>query len=136
MFNLDHPDSMVKMTHESLKLIENQFTGGEIPDTGKTANQLNQMTFAFANDAVEHLPNWVKVSSVVEPSVYRYFDVLDYMHSVGIKRPTDPKYNRYRDRLCRLQNIWYSRHIVRTLNPDFSFDLAQEICERFNPQWK
>jgi hypothetical protein len=132
LFNLDHPDQLDFVTEV------NEDADGDEDDEELTDDELDssedelqkrfdRMTFVVATKKLEQLPQWVSVTEV-----FKTDSDAPFLTRAGVTGFTDPRYERYSQRLSRLRGIRKYVYRMDVLERKLSYDEVTEIFVRVN----
>lgn len=132
LFNLDHPDGLDVVTEVVEDADEEDEDDDRIDDeTDSTEDELqrrfDRMTFVVGTRKLEQLPQWVKVSEV-----FRTDQDAPFLERAGVDRVSDPRYQKYSQRLGRLRAIRRYTYRMDVLERSLSYDEVTEIFVRVN----
>jgi hypothetical protein len=129
IFNLEHPDDFSVVTEvnedqdEDDDAIEDEVDSSE----DELQRRFEKMTFLVATRKVEQLPHWIKVSEVFKTDTDAPF-----LERVGIEKVSDPRFNKYSQRLARLRGIRKYMYRMDVLERALSYNEVTEIFVRVN----
>lgn len=136
LFNLDHPEGPpvdvveVESDEESPVTPDDEIEDeNEDADDGEQGLQekLNRRTFVVASRSLSALPQWVSVTEV-----FRTTNDAELLIKAGIDSFTDPRFQRYSDRLKKLRAIKQYQYVVHVLERTMSYEEVTEIFVRVN----
>jgi hypothetical protein len=137
LFNLEHPDGPpsevleVESDEETPLLADDEVADDNGPDDGESErallDRLNKRTFVVASRQLQGMPNWISVSDV-----FKGASDTDILMRAGVTSLTDPRIDRYRDRLTRLRDIKKYTYVVHVLERAMSYEEVTEIFVRVN----
>ena len=129
LFNLDHPAQLAVVTEVQE---ESDDDDEVLPDETEASEdelqrRLNNMAFVVSTRKLEKLPQWVKVSEVFKTDADAPF-----LQRAGVENVSDPRYQKYSQRLARLRGI--RRYIYRMdiLERTLSYEEVTEVFVRVN----
>jgi hypothetical protein len=129
LFNLNHPDELAVVT----EVDESSDGDGEVlaDETEASEDELqlrfDKMAFVVGTRKLERLPHWVKVSEV-----FKVDADAPFLQRAGVEAISDPRYQKYSERLARLRSI--RRYIYRMdiLERSLSYEEVTEVFVRVN----
>jgi len=137
LFNLEHPDGppieVVEVESDEVSPItpDDEIYDADSPDDADDNEQgllkrFNRRTFVVASKNLSSQPNWVSVSEVFKSS-----DTA-ILQKAGIESFTDPRYQKYVDRLNKLRQIKNYNYVVHVLEREMDYEEVTEIFVRVN----
>jgi hypothetical protein len=137
LFNLEHPDGppieVVEVESDEVSPItpDDEIYDADSPDDADDNEQgllerFNRRTFVVASKNLSSQPNWVSVSEVFKSS-----DTA-ILQKAGIESFTDPRYQKYVDRLNKLRQIKNYSYVVHVLEREMDYEEVTEIFVRVN----
>lgn len=136
LFNLEHPegpptDIVEVESDEASPVTPDDELSDEAEDTEESdqalQEKLNQRTFVVASKTLLSLPQWVSVSEV-----FRNMNDAEILGRAGIESITDPRFQKYSDRLKKLRAIKQYHYVVHVLERGMSYEEVTEIFVRVN----
>lgn len=128
LFNLEHPDELAFVTEVNEDSDDDALTVDESDSTEDELEQrFHKMTFVVANQKLQRLPTWVKVSDV-----FKTDEDAPFLARAGIERIDDPRYSKYSQRLARLRAVRKYTYRMDILERTMSYDEVTEIFVRVN----
>lgn len=136
LFNLDHPEGppteVTEVTDdggdtEPESLDDGTDGEGDDSEDDGLAERLNQRTFVVASKALARQPNWVSVTRVFAGATDR-----ELLEKAGVQGFSDPRYERYTERLAKLRKIRDYAYVVHVLGRELSYEEVAEIFVRVN----
>ncbi|MBY0438801.1 MAG: DUF262 domain-containing protein [Burkholderiales bacterium] len=131
LFNLDHPEELSVVTEVDEEGDDED--GEELADDEADSSEdelqrrFDRMTFVVATRKLEQLPHWVKVTEV-----FRIDEDAPFLARAGIEKISDPRYQKYSQRLARLRGIRKYVYRMDILERSLSYDEVTEIFVRVN----
>lgn len=137
LFNLEHPDGppieVVEVESDEVSPItpDDEIYDADSPDDADDNEQgllerFKRRTFVVASKNLSSQPNWVSVSEVFKSS-----DTA-ILQKAGIESFTDPRYQKYVDRLNKLRQIKNYNYVVHVLEREMDYEEVTEIFVRVN----
>ncbi len=139
LFNLDHPDGPptdnleIDSDEDTPLIADDELADEEAEDQDEAdsasalAERFRRRTFVVASKQLQALPNWVSVSDV-----FRTPDNSKFLAKAGITLITDPRAQRYTERLNKLRDIAKYSYVVHVLERSMSYEEVTEIFVRVN----
>ncbi len=136
LFNLEHPEGppleVTEVTEDQDAAEPESADDGGAGDADDAAEddlqeRLNQRTFVVSSQNLARLPNWVSVTRVFGGATDR-----EVLTRAGVQDFSDPRYERYTERLARLRKIRDYSYVVHVLGRDLSYEEVAEIFVRVN----
>lgn len=136
LFNLEHPDGpptdIVEVESDEASPVT---PDDELSDDAEDAEEsdqalqekLNRRTFVVASKTLLSLPQWVSVSEV-----FRNANDAEILGRAGIESISDPRFQKYSDRLKKLRAIKQYHYVVHVLERGMSYEEVTEIFVRVN----
>lgn len=136
LFNLEHPEGPPKDVTEVegdesspfLSDEDDQETEeDEQDDTEGLLQKLGRRTFVVASKSLSSQPQWIRVSEVFANS-----NDGELLQKAGVSSFSDPRYQRYSDRLKKLRSLRDYQYVVHVLERAMSYEEVTEIFVRVN----
>ncbi|CAJ0880462.1 GmrSD restriction endonuclease domain-containing protein [Ralstonia flatus] len=136
LFNLEHPEGpptdIVEVESDEASPVT---PDDELSDDAEDAEEsdqalqekLNRRTFVVASKTLLSLPQWVSVSEV-----FRNANDAEILGRAGIESISDPRFQKYSDRLKKLRAIKQYHYVVHVLERGMSYEEVTEIFVRVN----
>lgn len=137
LFNLEHPEGppveVVEVESDEVSPLtpDDELDDVDQSDEADDSEQgllerLNRRTFVVASKNLLAQPNWVSVSEVFKSSD------TSILQKAGIESFSDPRYQKYIDRLTKLRQIKNYQYVVHVLERDMDYEEVTEIFVRVN----
>jgi len=129
LFNLEHPDGPPTDVTE---VDEPDFTADiEDVEDEETAErdiqaEMRKRTFVVASRSLKNDPIWVPVSEIFKK------DASEILQNTGITELSDPRYQKYSERLAKIRKIRDYSYNVEILPATMSYEEVTEIFVRVN----
>lgn len=134
LFNLEHPDQLAVVTEvddngDEAEGDEEEAISAEEADASEDElmARFNKMTFVVATQKLAQQPHWVSVSEV-----FKTDSDVDFLKKAGVNSLSDPRFNKYCQRLARLRGIRKYVYRLDILERTLSYDEVTEIFVRVN----
>lgn len=136
LFNLEHPegpptDIVEVESDEASPVTPDDELSDDAEDTEESdqalQEKLNRRTFVVASKTLLSLPQWVSVSEV-----FRNTNDAEILGRAGIESISDPRFQKYSDRLKKLRAIKQYHYVVHVLERGMSYEEVTEIFVRVN----
>ncbi len=128
LFNLDHPDKLAVVTE-----VDEDSDGDEVGADETEASEddlqrrFDEMAFVVGTRKLERLPQWVKVSEV-----FKVDADAPFLQRAGVETISDPRYQKYSERLARLRAIRRYSYRMDILERKLSYEEVTEVFVRVN----
>ena len=133
LFNLDHPDKLtefseVQSDEDSPLATEDEADEAEDNQEEELslAERIKRMTFVVASSAIAQQLNWVSVTKVFKSNDG------EILQAAGITTFSDPRYQKYSERLTKLRAIAKYSYVMHLLPREMSYEEVAEIFVRVN----
>ena len=128
LFNLEHPEDM----QTSTEIDDGIYNEDEDPDTAGAneadiSKRFEKMTFVVKTNRLSAMPHWVSVKEVFQKNSNEQF-----LRDCGINELSDPRCDKYIERLNKLRRIKEYEYDVHVLERTKSYEEVTEIFVRVN----
>jgi hypothetical protein len=129
LFNLEHPEKLLEAREVDEEGDDDDDLEADAVDSSEDELQkrFDRMTFVVGTKKLEQLSTWVKVSDV-----FKTDKDAPFLGRAGIEKITDPRYERYSERLAKLRAIRKYVYRMDVLERSLSYDEVTEIFVRVN----
>ena len=130
LFNLNHPDKLEVVTevHEESDDEDDEVLADEAEASDdELQRRFDNMAFVVATKKLERMPQWVRVSEV-----FKTDGDAPFLQRAGVESVSDPRYQKYSQRLARLRGIKRYMYRMDILERSLSYEEVTEVFVRVN----
>lgn len=129
LFNLEHPDDLDVVTEVHEQGGVDDADEAEMSDATDDEKErlFDRMAFMVDNKIISRMPHWVSVTEVFKDSSDGKF-----LEKAGVTSLSDPRYERYSQRIKRLRDIKNYEYRVHVLDGTKTYEEVTEIFVRVN----
>jgi Protein of unknown function DUF262 len=129
LFNLNHPDELAVVTevHEDADDDDEVLADETEASDDELQRRFDNMAFVVGTKKLEKMPHWVKVSEVFKTDADAPF-----LQRAGVENVSDPRYQKYSQRLARLRAIRRYMYRMDILERALSYEEVTEVFVRVN----
>lgn len=130
LFNLNHPEKLEVVTEvheESDDDDDEMFADESEASDDELQRRFDNMAFVVGTRKLERMPQWVKVSEV-----FKTDGDAPFLQRAGVENVSDPRYQKYSQRLARLRGIKRYPYRMDILERSLSYEEVTEVFVRVN----
>lgn len=129
LFNLNHPEELAVITEvdESADDDDEEMADETEASEDDLQRRFDKMAFVVGTRKLERLPHWVKVSEV-----FKVDADAPFLQRAGVETISDPRYQKYSERLARLRSIRRYTYRMDILERSLSYEEVTEVFVRVN----
>lgn len=129
LFNLNHPDELAVVTEVDEDADDDDEVLSDETEASEDELQrrFDNMAFVVGTRKLERMPQWVKVSEV-----FKTDGDAPFLQRAGIENVSDPRFQKYSDRLARLRNIRRYMYRMDILERSLSYAEVTDVFVRVN----
>ena len=125
LFNLNHPDKLEVVTevHEESDDDDDEVLADETEASDdELQRRFDNMAFVVGTKKLERMPQWVRVSEV-----FKTDGDAPFLQRAGVESVSDPRYQKYSQRLARLRGIKRYMYRMDILERSLSYEEVTEV---------